>query len=123
MQQAVAARDRVQHHGALQPALHALLEIYVREREWTRAIDTATELERLSGVPFRQEIAQYYCELAMNEIIVQNPDAARNQLPESVGGNVVVVGTASLAIFHAFQGESALAANSWAGVGSRAGGL
>jgi lipopolysaccharide biosynthesis regulator YciM len=70
-----------------QPALHALLEIYVREREWTRAIDTATELERLSGVPFRQEIAQYYCELAMNEIIVQNPDAARNQLHMALDSN------------------------------------
>ena len=36
-----------------QPALRALLEIYVREREWARAIETATELERLSGIPFR----------------------------------------------------------------------
>ncbi len=70
-----------------QPALHALLEIYVREREWTRAIETATELERLSGVPFRQEIAQYYCELAMNEIIAQNPDAARNQLHMAIDAN------------------------------------
>ena len=63
-----------------QPALRALLEIYVREREWVQAIETATELERLSGVPFRREIAQYYCELAMNEIIAQNHDAARKQI-------------------------------------------
>ena len=39
-----------------QPALRALLEIYVREREWDRAIKAATELEQLSGVPFRLEI-------------------------------------------------------------------
>jgi len=70
-----------------QPALRALLEIYVREREWTRAIETATELERLSGVPFRQEIAQYYCELAMNELIAQNQDAARNQLHMALDAN------------------------------------
>jgi len=70
-----------------QPALRALLEIYVREREWTQAIETATELERLSGVPFRQEIAQYYCELAMNDIIAQNPDAARNQLQLALDAN------------------------------------
>lgn len=70
-----------------QPSLHALLEIYVREREWTRAIETATELERLSGVPFRKEIAQYYCELAMNEMIAQNPDAARNQLHLALDAN------------------------------------
>jgi lipopolysaccharide biosynthesis regulator YciM len=70
-----------------QPALRALLEIYVREREWTHAIETATELERLSGVPFRQEIAQYYCELAMNELIAQNQDAARNQLHMALDAN------------------------------------
>jgi lipopolysaccharide assembly protein B len=70
-----------------QPALRALLEIYVREREWTRAIETATELERLSGVPFRQEIAQYYCELAMNDIIAQQQEAARIQLHAALDAN------------------------------------
>ncbi len=70
-----------------QPALHALLEIYVREREWTQAIETATELERLSGVPFRKEIAQYYCELAMNDIIAQRPDGARNILHMALDAN------------------------------------
>ncbi|MES2503213.1 MAG: lipopolysaccharide assembly protein LapB [Pseudomonadota bacterium] len=70
-----------------QPALHALLEIYVREREWAQAITTATELERLSGVPFRVEIAQYYCELAMNFIIAQNADAAHSQLALALDAN------------------------------------
>ena len=70
-----------------QPALNALLEIYVREREWTRAVETATELERLSGVPFRVQIAQYYCELAMNDIIAQQLDAARNQLLAALNAN------------------------------------
>jgi lipopolysaccharide assembly protein B len=70
-----------------QPALHSLQEIYVREREWTRAIETATELERLSGVPFRREIAQYYCELAMNDMIAQKQDAARNHLHEALDAN------------------------------------
>ena len=70
-----------------QPALRALLEIYVREREWMQAIETATELERLSGVPFRKEIAQYYCELAMNAIIGQQPDEARIQLAIALGAN------------------------------------
>ena len=70
-----------------QPALRALLEIYVREREWAQAITTATELERLSGVPFRKEIAQYYCEIAMNHIIEQNADAAKNQLASALDAN------------------------------------
>jgi lipopolysaccharide assembly protein B len=70
-----------------QPALRALLEIYVREREWLQAVSTATELERLSGVPFRIEIAQYYCELAMNDIIAQHQDAARNYLSLALDAN------------------------------------
>ena len=70
-----------------QPALNALLEIYVREREWAQAIETATELERLSGVTFRVEIAQYYCELAVNFIIAQNSKAARSQLALALDAN------------------------------------
>lgn len=70
-----------------QPALHALLEIYVREREWVQAVDTATELERLSGVPFRKEIAQYHCELAMNAIIDQQSDQVRRHLANALDAN------------------------------------
>ena len=70
-----------------QPALHALLEIYVREREWQQAIETATELERLSGVPFRVQIAQFYCELGMNAIIAQQQDTARVQLNLALEAN------------------------------------
>lgn len=47
-----------------QPALRSLLDIYIREREWLRAIETAQELELLSGVPFHKEIAEFHCELA-----------------------------------------------------------
>jgi lipopolysaccharide assembly protein B len=70
-----------------QPALRALLEIYVREREWAQAIETATELERLSGVPFRKEIAQFYCELAMNAILNQKPHEAHKQLTNALDAN------------------------------------
>ena len=70
-----------------QPALNALLEIYGREREWTKAITTATELERLSGLTFRVEIAQYYCELAMNDMIAQNQNNARAQLNLALDAN------------------------------------
>jgi len=70
-----------------QPALRSLLEIYVREREWSQAIAMATELERLSGVPFRKEIAQYHCELAMNAIIAQDYDKAKQLLAEALEAN------------------------------------
>jgi lipopolysaccharide biosynthesis regulator YciM len=71
----------------LQPALSALLEIYVREREWLQAIETATELERLSGIPFRKEIAQYHCELAMNAMIDQQSDQVRYHLANALNAN------------------------------------
>ncbi len=70
-----------------QPALRALLEIYVREREWARAIETATELERLSGVPFRKEIAQYYCEMAMTSILSGDTHSAGRELNLALEAN------------------------------------
>jgi lipopolysaccharide biosynthesis regulator YciM len=70
-----------------QPALRSLLEIYVREREWSQAIAMATEIERLSGVSFRKEIAQYYCELAMNAIIAEDAVAAKQLLAEALEAN------------------------------------
>lgn len=70
-----------------QPALNALLEIFVLEREWQQAIETATELERLSGIPLRKEIAQYHCELAMNAIIDQQPEQVRMHLANALDAN------------------------------------
>lgn len=70
-----------------QPALRALLEIYVREREWERAIKAATELERISGVPFRVEIAHYYCEMALNSKLANDTHTARYELEQALGAN------------------------------------
>ena len=70
-----------------QSALHSLLEIYVREREWAQSVTTATELERLSGISFRVPIAQYYCELAMENIIAQKPDDAKKDLLLALDAN------------------------------------
>jgi lipopolysaccharide biosynthesis regulator YciM len=70
-----------------QPALRALLEIYVREREWERAIEAAIELERLSGVPFRKEIAQYYCEMAIRSTLANETGTAHEQLKQALDAN------------------------------------
>jgi len=70
-----------------QPALRALLEIYVREREWERAIEIAMELERVSGVPFRKEIAQYYCEMAVKSILDNDYPTARSKLEKALDAN------------------------------------
>ena len=70
-----------------QPALRALLEIYVREREWERAIKAATELERISGVPFRVEIANYYCEMALKSKLANDTHTARFELDQALNAN------------------------------------
>lgn len=70
-----------------QPSLRALLEIYTREREWYRAVKVATELERISGVPFRKEIAQFYCEMAVKSILDQDPHTARHELEMALDAN------------------------------------
>ncbi len=70
-----------------QPALRALLEIYVREREWERAIKAATELERISGVPFRIEISHYYCELALNSKLANDLRTAKHELNQALNAN------------------------------------
>ena len=50
-------------------SLNTLLEIYVKEHEWEKAIKTATELEKVSGVSFRVSISHYYCEIAVSQIL------------------------------------------------------
>ena len=70
-----------------QPALRALLEIYVREREWLRAIKAATELERLSGVPFRIEVAHYHCELAVQFQLANDLTSAQSSLEDALHAN------------------------------------
>lgn len=70
-----------------QPALRALLEIYVREREWERAVKAATELERISGVPFRVEIANYYCEMAVKSKLANDTHTARFELDQALNAN------------------------------------
>lgn len=70
-----------------QAALRHLLEIYVKEREWAQAIDVATELERSSGISYRKEVAQYYCELALNDMINQDWLLAKARLEQALDAN------------------------------------
>jgi lipopolysaccharide assembly protein B len=70
-----------------QAAQRHLLEIYVKEREWSQAIAIATELEGSSGISYRKEIAQYSCELAVNAIIQQNWQEAKYHLEQALDAN------------------------------------
>lgn len=77
----------LRHTRYEQAALRHLLEIYVKEREWSQAIAIATELERSSGISYRKEVAQYYCELAMNAIIQQDWRNAQENLDHALDAN------------------------------------
>jgi lipopolysaccharide assembly protein B len=65
-------------------ALKFLLEIYEQEKDWQKAIGIAGKLEAVTGRSHQKEIANFYCELASNEIIHSRPDAARPHLAEAL---------------------------------------
>ncbi|HSI28431.1 MAG: lipopolysaccharide assembly protein LapB [Methylophilus sp.] len=77
----------LRHTRYEQAALRHLLEIYVKEREWSQAIAMAIELEGSSGISYRKEIAQYYCELAVNAIIQQDWQNAKGLLAQALDAN------------------------------------
>jgi len=57
-------------------ARRSLLEIYQREKEWLRAIEAALALQNSGAGTRQKEIAQFYCELAQDEILNAHVDAA-----------------------------------------------
>lgn len=63
-----------------QRALHALREIYQRERDWSRCIAVAERLRGLTGQVMTTEIAHYHCELAEDAQRKGDRDTARQQL-------------------------------------------
>jgi lipopolysaccharide biosynthesis regulator YciM len=65
-------------------ALRFLLEIYEQEKEWERAIGIAAKLESVTGRSHQKEIANFYCELAGNEIMHTRPEAARPHLAQAL---------------------------------------
>ncbi|MES2014948.1 MAG: lipopolysaccharide assembly protein LapB [Pseudomonadota bacterium] len=50
-------------------ARRSLLEIFQREKEWTRAIDAARGLQESGAGARQKEIAQFYCELAQDALV------------------------------------------------------
>ncbi|MEO6352351.1 MAG: lipopolysaccharide assembly protein LapB [Burkholderiaceae bacterium] len=57
-------------------AQRALLEIFQREKEWPRAIEAAQGLQQSGAGGRQKEIAQFYCEMAQDELVHTHPDAA-----------------------------------------------
>jgi lipopolysaccharide biosynthesis regulator YciM len=64
-----------------------LLEIYVQEKDWQKAIDAARELEKDTSKPLNADIAHFYCELALLDAAKGNPDAAAAHLQQALATN------------------------------------
>lgn len=97
-----------------QPALRSLLDIYIRERDWPRAIDTAQQLEKLSGVSFIKEIAQFCCEMAAAAGAAGDIVQARQHLAQALEHNRECVrATIMLGDLEASAGQREQAITTW----------
>jgi lipopolysaccharide biosynthesis regulator YciM len=65
----------------------ALLEIYQREKEWLRAIEAAHSLQQSGAGGRQKEIAQFYCELAQDELVRSHADAAMKLLEQALAAD------------------------------------
>lgn len=68
-------------------ARRALLEIYQREKEWPRAIEAAHALQESGAGSRQREIAQFYCELAQDELVHTHLDAATSWLGKALAAD------------------------------------
>lgn len=95
-------------------ARRALLEIFQREKEWTRAIDAAQALQQAGAGARQKEIAQFYCELAQDELVHTHPDAALAMLDKALAADrksvraTMLIGDAQLA-----KGDTEAALIAW----------
>ena len=75
LDRAEVSLNRVGEGKFAAPAKESLLEMYQIERDWTKAIISASELAALQGKSHDTEIAQFYCELGQEAL-------RRKDLPE-----------------------------------------
>jgi lipopolysaccharide assembly protein B len=97
-----------------EPAFKFLLEIYEQEKDWQKAIAVAGKLEGVTGQSHQKEIANFYCELASNEIIHSRADAARPYLAEALAHHRLSVrANLLLGDLEASLGNMGAAINAW----------
>jgi len=100
------------HYGA--QARRALLEIYQREKEWLRAIEAARALQESGAGAKQKEIAQFYCELAQDELVHTHPDAALSMLEKALAADRSNVRAAILiGDVHLAKGDTEAALMAW----------
>ena len=95
-------------------ARRALLEIYQREKEWTRAIEAAHALQQSGAGGRQKEIAQFYCEIAQDELVHMNTAAALPMLEQALAADRKNVrATMLLGDVHLAKGDVEAALLAW----------
>ena len=70
------------------PEVHRhLLDIYIQEKDWEKAIDAAKKLEVSARRNYQKEIANYYCELAITAHIHGRAEEAESMLAKALDAN------------------------------------
>ncbi len=70
------------------PDVHRqLLDIYIQEKDWEKAVDAAKRLEVSAKRNYQREIANYYCELAITAHVHGRPDEAEGFLRNALEAN------------------------------------
>ena len=64
-----------------------LLDIYIQEKDWEKAIDAAKKLEVSAKRNYQKEIANYYCELASTAHVHGSPEDAHKFLAKALDAN------------------------------------
>lgn len=64
-----------------------LLDIYIQEKDWAKAIGAARKLEVSAKRNYQKEIANYCCELAITEHVHNHPEAAEEHLAHALLAN------------------------------------
>jgi lipopolysaccharide biosynthesis regulator YciM len=64
-----------------------LLEIYVQEKDWQKAIEAAEVLDKQFSKPMNTEIAHFYCELALIDTVKGDTAEARKHLQQALNIN------------------------------------
>ncbi|MDH4286521.1 MAG: lipopolysaccharide assembly protein LapB [Gallionella sp.] len=96
------------------PALEFLLELFQKEHDWLKAIETVQRLAAVAGQSYSKHAAFFYCELASEAIAAGDTEAARKHLQQALKTHPTAVrATMMLGDLAAGKGEYEEAINIW----------
>ena len=77
--------ELIQKQSHVPSALKFLLSIYQQEHDWENAILTAKKLESATNKSYSQQVAHFYCELALSNYKSGHSTAALKQVKKALG--------------------------------------